>query len=78
MVQVAEEIPTPEAVAELKTKIKRLNSKAGQMKMDLHDLAEGLPTDFEKLPDEAAKTYEIYRELADLKKQLKAWEKQIQ
>lgn len=78
MVQVAETIPTPEAVAELKTKIKRLNSKAGQMKMDLHDLAEGLPTDFEKLPDEAAKTYEIYRELADLKKQLKAWEKQIQ
>lgn len=78
MVQVAETIPTPEAVAELKTKIKRLNSKAGQMKMDLHDLAEGLPTDFEKLPDEAAKTYEIYRELAELKKQLKAWEKQIQ
>lgn len=78
MVQVAETIPTPEAVAELKTKIKRLNSKAGQMKMDLHDLAEGLPTDFEKLPDEAAKTYEIYRELAALKKQLKAWEKQIQ
>ena len=77
MVQVAEEIPTPEAVAELKAKIKRLNSKAGQMKMDLHDLAEGLPTDFEKLPEEAAKTYEIYCELADLKKQLKTWEKQL-
>ena len=77
MVQVATEIPTPEAIAELKTKIKRLNSKAGQMKMDLHDLAEGLPTDFEKLPEEAAKTYEIYRELADLKKQLKTWEKQL-
>jgi len=76
MVEVAEEVPTPEAVAELKAKIKRLNSKAGQMKMDLHDLAEGLPTDFEKLPEEAAKTYEIYRELADLKKQLKIWEKQ--
>ena len=77
MVQVATEVPTPEAIAELKTKIKRLNSKAGQMKMDLHDLAEGLPTDFEKLPEEAAKTYEIYRELADLKKQLKTWEKQL-
>ena len=77
MVQVATEVPTPEAVAELKAKIKRLNSKAGQMKMDLHDLAEGLPTDFEKLPEEAAKTYEIYRELADLKKQLKTWEKQL-
>ena len=71
------EIPTAEAVAELKAQIKRLNSKAGQMKMDLHDLAEGLPTDFEKLPEEAAKTYEIFRELSDLKKQLKTWEAQL-
>ncbi len=75
MVQTQAQIPTPEAIAELKTKIKRLNSKAGQMKMDLHDLAEGLPTDYEKLPEEAAKTYEIFRQLAELKKQLKAWEK---
>lgn len=66
-----------EAVAELKITIKRLNSKAGQMKMDLHDLAEGLPTDYEKLIEEATKTYDIYRELAELKKQLKTWEKQL-
>lgn len=66
-----------EAVAELKTTIKRLNSKAGQMKMDLHDLAEGLPTDYEKLIEEATKTYDIYRELAELKKQLKTWEQQL-
>ncbi|HBB36094.1 MAG TPA: hypothetical protein DDZ80_25435 [Cyanobacteria bacterium UBA8803] len=78
MVQVTEEIPTPEAVEELKTTIKRLNSKAGQMKMDLHDLAEGLPTDYGKLPEEAAKTYEVYRQLDELKKQLKRWEKQLQ
>jgi hypothetical protein len=76
MVQIAESAPTPEAIAELKTKVRRLNSKAGQMKMDLHDLAEGLPTDFEQLPDMAAKTYEIYCELDRLKKQLKTWEKQ--
>jgi hypothetical protein len=60
---------------ELKGKIRRLNSKAGQMKMDLHDLAEGLPTDFEKLMDVAAETYEIYRQLDELKKQLKILEK---
>lgn len=78
MVQATEQLPTPETVEELKTKIKRLNSKAGQMKMDLHDLAEGLPTDWEKLPEEAAKTYEIYRELDQLRKQLKTWEKQLQ
>ena len=74
MAQTTLETPTPEAVAELKKKIKKLNSKAGQMKMDLHDLAEGLPTDYETLIEEATKTYEIYRQLAELKQQLKSWE----
>ncbi len=74
MAQTTLEIPTPEAVAELKKKIKKLNSKAGQMKMDLHDLAEGLPTDYETLIEEATKTYEIYRQLAELKQKLKSWE----
>ena len=69
--------PTEEAVADLKKRVKRLNSKAGQMKMDLHDLAEGLPTDYEKLIEEATKTYDIYRELAQLKQQLKTWEAQL-
>jgi len=58
------------SVEELKTQIKRLNSKAGQMKMDLHDLAEGLPTDYKTLMDVAASTYEIYRQLDELKQQV--------
>jgi hypothetical protein len=78
MVSTTNEIPTPEALADLKTRVKRLNSKAGQMKMDLHDIAEGLPSDLEKLPGAAAETYEIYQELARLKKQVKDWEKQLQ
>lgn len=61
-------------IEELKTKIKRLNSKAGQMKMDLHDLAEGLPTDYETLIDVATETYEIYRQIDSLKTQLKQLE----
>jgi hypothetical protein len=61
-------------IDELKTKIKKLNSKAGQMKMDLHDLAEGLPTDYEKLMDVAAETYQIYCQLHELKQQLKTME----
>ena len=69
--------PTPEALADLKKRVKRLNSKAGQMKMDLHDLAEGLPTDYETLIEEATKTYDIYRQLDELRQQLKAWEKQL-
>ncbi|MDF5724110.1 MAG: CCE_0567 family metalloprotein [Rhizonema sp. PD37] len=70
MVQ-AGEIITAE---ELKTQIKRLNSKAGQMKMDLHDLAEGLPTDYQQLMDVAARTYEVYCQLEELKQQLKKME----
>jgi len=58
----------------LRTQIKRLNSKAGQMKMDLHDLAEGLPTDYEQLVDVARATYDIYRQLDELKQQLKTGE----
>ena len=78
MVQTTTTTPTPEAVAELKKKVRKLNSKAGQMKMDLHDLAEGLPTDYEKLIEEATKTYEIFEQLTELRKQLKTWEAQLQ
>lgn len=61
-------------IEDLKTQIKRLNSKAGQMKMDLHDLAEGLPTDYDRLIDAASETYQIYRQIDELKQQLKQWE----
>jgi hypothetical protein len=61
-------------IEELKTQIKRLNSKAGQMKMDLHDLAEGLPTDYEHLMAAASETYQIYQQLNELKTQLKQLE----
>ncbi len=62
-------------IEELQIKIKRLNSKAGQMKMDLHDLAEGLPTNYQQLMDVAAATYEIFHQLDELRQQLKKLEK---
>jgi hypothetical protein len=62
----------PEA---LKTQIKKLNSKAGQMKMDLHDLAEGLPVNYEQLIAVATDTYAIFKDIDDLKKQLAALER---
>ncbi|MBD2339682.1 hypothetical protein H6G64_22165 [Calothrix sp. FACHB-156] len=64
-----------QAIEELKIQIKKLNSKAGQLKMDLHDLAEGLPIDYQNLTALAAETYEIYRHLDELKSQLKNLEK---
>lgn len=59
------------SIDDLKQQIKKLNSKAGQMKMDLHDIAEGLPADLEQLPQAAAHTYDLYYQLRDLKQQLK-------
>lgn len=66
------DIPTD--VEALRTLIKKLNSKAGQMKMDLHDLAEGLPTDYDKLMAVAGETYAIFKQIDDLKRQLKQLE----
>ncbi|NJK33848.1 MAG: hypothetical protein HC919_02270 [Oscillatoriales cyanobacterium SM2_2_1] len=58
------------SVEELKSQIRRLNSKAGQMKMDLHDLAEGLPTNYEQLMEVSSQTYDIFHRINCLKKQL--------
>jgi hypothetical protein len=74
MVQTTDIIVNAE---DLKAQIKRLNSKAGQMKMDLHDLAEGLPTDYERLIDAATETYQIYRQIDQLKTQLKQLEQKL-
>ncbi|MEL6778159.1 MAG: CCE_0567 family metalloprotein [Cyanobacteria bacterium J06597_16] len=60
----------PTSVDDVKQEIRRLNSKAGQMKMDLHDIAEGLPANLEQLPQAAAKTYDIYCQLDVLKQKL--------
>lgn len=65
---------TEAAIEDLRMQIKRLNSKAGQMKMDLHDLAEGLPTNYQQLMDVAAQTYEIFRKLEQMRQQLKNME----
>ncbi|MEO0349596.1 MAG: CCE_0567 family metalloprotein [Cyanobacteria bacterium P01_A01_bin.15] len=71
---MAQTTTNPTALDDLKKRIRKLNSKAGQMKMDLHDIAEGLPTDLDQLPDAAARTYDIYRQLGELRQQLKTLE----
>jgi hypothetical protein len=75
MVQAGEPTTVTQSIDELKIEIKRLNSKAGQMKMDLHDLAEGLPVNYEQLMDLAGQTYDIYHKLNEMKQQLKTLEK---
>lgn len=52
-----------------KAKFKKLNAAATALKMDLHDLAEDLPTGWERIQEVATKTYEAYRELDEFRKQ---------
>jgi hypothetical protein len=60
---------------DLKVRVKRLNSEAGQLKMDLHDLAEDLPNGWETIMDMAKKTYQKYADLMSARQQLAEMEK---
>lgn len=55
-------------VHEAKAKLKKLNAQATALKMDLHDLAEDLPTGWEKILEVAEKTFEAYRQLDEFRK----------
>lgn len=55
---------------ELKALVKKLNAQATQLKMDLHDLSEELPINWENIPELAARTFEAYKSLALARKQL--------
>ena len=57
---------------ELKALVKKLNAQATQAKMDLHDLSEELPIGWERIPDQAQKTFDAYARLAEARKQLAA------
>ena len=59
-------------VDELKARVKKLNAQATQLKMDLHDLSEDLPTGWQRIPEIAAKTFDAYGALTEARKQLAA------
>ncbi len=56
----------------LKAEIKRLNAQATQLKMDLHDLSEDLPTGWERIPEVAAKAHQAYEKLTVARQKLAA------
>lgn len=56
----------------LKAAVKKLSSQAIQAKMDLHDLSEELPVNWEKIPEVAAHCHEAYAKLTEARKELKA------
>jgi hypothetical protein len=45
--------------------LKKLSAQATQAKMDLHDLSEELPRDWEKIPEVAARAYEAHKALIE-------------
>ena len=63
------------SVEELQTKVKKLSMRSTTAKMNLHDLSEELPTDWEKIPEVAAETFKVFQELAVARKELRAAKK---
>lgn len=59
-----------EDIESLKAQVKKLNAQATQLKMDLHDLSEELPVNWENILDLAARTYAAYKALADARARL--------
>jgi len=67
-----EQQSTPIDLEALKKDIKKLNAQATNLKMNLHDLAEDLPTGWEKIPEVAAQAYEAYKNLTEARSRLAA------
>ncbi len=60
-----------ESIAELETRVKKLSMRSTNAKMNLHDLAEELPVDWQKIPEVAEETHRVFAELADARRALK-------
>ena len=56
----------------IKAEVKKLSTQAIQAKMDLHDLSEELPTDWQRIPEVAARCHDLHARLADARQRLKA------
>ncbi|WP_024281066.1 CCE_0567 family metalloprotein [Xanthobacter sp. 126] len=61
-------------VDELKAEIKKLSAKATQSKMDLHDLSEELPINWEQIMVVAKKAHDAFSELEKKRADLKGLE----
>ncbi|MBI5717763.1 MAG: hypothetical protein HZC37_08760 [Burkholderiales bacterium] len=57
-------------VEALKAKIRKLNARATQAKMDLHDLSEELPTNWERIPEVAKVAHDAHAALMAARSQL--------
>ncbi|HYA65230.1 MAG TPA: CCE_0567 family metalloprotein [Burkholderiaceae bacterium] len=56
-------------VDEQKATLKRLNARATQTKMDLHDLSEELPTNWQRIMEVAQAAFDAHAALAQARKE---------
>lgn len=59
-------------IESLKAEVKKLNARATQAKMDLHDLSEELPTHWERIPEVARIAHEAHAALVEGRRRLEA------
>ncbi|CDX17398.1 MULTISPECIES: CCE_0567 family metalloprotein [Mesorhizobium] len=59
---------------ELQKKVRKLQSRAGTAKMELHDLAEDLPVNWTEIKVIAERTFAVFAELDAAKRDLAASE----
>jgi hypothetical protein len=60
----------------LKAEIKKLSARATNMKMNLHDLSEELPVNWQSILSVAQETFDAFKALEDARKALKEKEAQ--
>jgi hypothetical protein len=55
----------------LKTEVKKLSARAMNLKMNLHDLSEELPINWQSIPQVAQEAYDAFRTLEEKRAALK-------
>ncbi|MDD3444771.1 MAG: CCE_0567 family metalloprotein [Zavarzinia sp.] len=63
-----------QTIEDLKAELKKLSAKATQAKMDLHDLSEDLPINWQMIPEVAARALDAFRTLEAKRAELKQLE----
>jgi hypothetical protein len=61
----------------LKAELKKLSARAMQLKMDLHDLSEELPRNWELIPKLADDAFKAFADLQAKRSELEAWERKV-
>lgn len=57
---------------DLRKEMRKLIGRASRLKLDLHDLAEDLPSNWDQIMDTAQRTYDAYARLDELERQIGA------